>query len=367
MTPQERTTLSESLEWNHFLLSGRGTTALWASLRAMLPGGSRVLVPINVCEVVVAAILEAGMIPQYIDVDPIQGDFTTDELDRAYCDGCKGLIAVHGFGAPLAMEAIESWARVKNLVIIEDCCNALGATINERPVGSWGAASIYSFGHGKTLDVGFGGALASRDANLVQECDRLIDSLPVWSLECSDHERSYQTLLRTVRNDRRLQDPCLYQTIYRCYRPALLASAPPELATTVTRAVQRLPKILEVRHERADRYRRLLDHQHITHRRPTPGEACWRYTFHLPANMRNLVVQHVRAHDLPISTWYPAVDRLFHKRPMGKTMAGGDQFEHTVVNLLVDSSVEDETVEACVREIMAGIELAMPQAELCTA
>ncbi len=367
MTPKEHAIFSESVGREHLLLTGRGTTALWASLRALLPGGSRVLVPINVCEIVVAAILEAGMIPQYVDIDPIQGDFTTDELDRAYCDGCKGLIAVHGFGTPLPMARIGPWARRNDVVVIEDCCNALGATLDGRAVGTWGTASIYSFGHGKTLDVGYGGILASRDESLITECARMIDPLPMWSQESGNHDRSYQALLRTIRRDRRLQDPYLYQAIYRCYRPALLASAPPELAAMVARALQRLPENLEVRAERAKRYRQSLAHQRITHRRATPGEACWRYTFHLPASIRNLVVQHVRTHDLPISTWYPAVDRLIHKRPTGTTLAGGDQFEQTVVNLFVDPSVENETIEACAREIVAGIELALPQAELCMA
>lgn len=367
MTPKEHNALSESLGWEHLLLAGRATTALWASLRALLPAGSRVLVPINVCEVVVAAILEAGMVPRYIDIDPVQGDFGPDELNEAFCDDCKGLIAVHGFGAPLAMQRIEPWASARDIVIIEDGCNALGATLDGHPIGSWSTACLYSFGHGKTLDLGYGGLLASRDPSLIAECARMIDALPAWSQSSADHDRSYQVLLRTVRGDRRLQDPCLYQTIYRCYRPALLTSAPPELATTITRALQHLPENLITRAERAEQYRRLLAHDRITHRRPTPGESCWRYTFHLPREVRNLVVQHLRARDLPISTWYPAVDRLFHKRPTGKTMAGGDQFEQTVVNLFVDPSVEDETVEACSREIIEGIELAMPQTELCTA
>lgn len=367
MTPKEHATLSESLGCEHVLLTGRGTTALWALLRAMLPSGSRVLVPVNVCELVVVAILEAGMIPQYVDIDPIQGDFTTDELDQAYRDGCKGLIAVHGFGAPLPMPRIESWARRNDVVVIEDCCNALGATLDGRLVGTWGAASICSFGHGKTVDVGFGGMAASGDPSLITECARMIDSLPAWSREIADHDRSYQSLLHTIRRDHRLQDPSLYQAIYRCYRPALLASAPPEWAATVARALQRLPEILEVRAERAKRYRYSLAHERVTHRRATPGESCWRYTFHLPAEIRDQVVQHVRAHDLPISTWYPAVDRLFHKRPAGRTMAGGDQFEQTVVNLFVEPSVENETVEACARELVAGIELALARAELCTA
>ncbi|MCH7873036.1 MAG: DegT/DnrJ/EryC1/StrS family aminotransferase [Planctomycetes bacterium] len=367
MTPKEHATLSETLGCEHLLLTGRGTTALWALLRALLPSGSRVLVPVNVCEVVVVAILEAGMIPQYVDIDPIQGDFTTDELNRAYCDGCKGLIAVHGFGAPLPMTRIGSWASRNDVVVIEDCCNALGATLDGRPVGTWSAASIYSFGHGKTLDVGFGGILASRDASLVTECARMIDPLPAWSQESADHDRSYQALLRTIRRDRRLQEPHLYQAIYRGYRPALLASAPPELASMIAGALRHLAENLDVRAERAKRYRQALVHQRITHRRATPGESCWRYTFHLPADIRDQVVRHVRTHDLPISTWYPAVDRFFHKRSVGTTMAGGDQFEQTVVNLFVEPSVENKTIEACALEIVAGIELALPQAELCMA
>ena len=69
------------------------------------------------------------------------------------------MIAVHGYGSTCDIQSIINICRDKHIPLIEDLAVAQGATVDLRPVGSFGDLSVVSFGSGKIIDVGHGGAV----------------------------------------------------------------------------------------------------------------------------------------------------------------------------------------------------------------
>jgi perosamine synthetase len=108
-------------------------------------------------------------IPQFADVDPVTGNIDVgrvaelaDSIARSRRAGkLKALIPVHTFGQPADMDGLCAIARELDLVVIEDACEAIGATYRDRPVGSLGDVAAFAFYPNKQITTGEGGMLVT--------------------------------------------------------------------------------------------------------------------------------------------------------------------------------------------------------------
>ncbi len=339
------------------ILTGRGTTGIWAALKALGAPGGEVLLPVNACEVVTAAVWGAGMRPLYHDVDPISGNATPELIRAAWHPEAVALIVVHNFGTPLPVDEICAWARGKGLFVLEDACNALGACRQEKPVGSWGDAAVFSFGHAKILELGQGGALLVPDDRRRRRIQNLLESLPRGSREFLAADRQFQAVLREMRRGPHAARPALYRALYREYLPHLLYMPDAELTGRIQEALAGLEANLARRRELASAWRERLQHPAITHRPRVAGDAYWRFSFLLPPNRRAAVLEALRSADFLASTWFPPVHRIFDDLAQGWRFPGAESFAARVVNLSVDpGDMTLERVEAGARLILKTLE-----------
>jgi len=343
---------AERLGQENFLFTLRGSSALWLYLKALNPGDLRIIIPANVCEIVVGTILDLGMTPLYADVDPLTGNCRVEDLEQAFQEGTKLLLAVHNYGQPLPMPEVMEWANEKGIRVIEDVCNALGATIGGIPAGCFGDAAIYSFGYGKIIDAGIGGALAAKDFTVIDRCRALQNNLPVYSSQTAQLYEGCQKCLRFIRQYRSLQQPAVYNALYRILQPAVLHAPTEGLSSTVLGKIAGLDENIAIRGERAYKYRNELNHPLVIHPPHFTESVCWRYSIHVPGSVRDDLIEHLRGRGLPVSKWYPAVDRLFHDVEGETKNRGVDMFEQTVVNMWVDISVSEEIVDMTIEEIL---------------
>lgn len=137
-----------------------GTAALHLSVRALGwgEGDSVVTTPLTF----VASsncLLYEGAEPRFVDVDPITLTIDPARVEGSL-EGAAGVLPVHLFGAPVAMEEIEALCSASGLPILEDACQALGATCADgTAVGARGNQSIFAFYANKQLTTGEGGML----------------------------------------------------------------------------------------------------------------------------------------------------------------------------------------------------------------
>jgi dTDP-4-amino-4,6-dideoxygalactose transaminase len=104
-----------------------------------------------------------GATPRFVDVE--EGTFNLDpaKLEAAIGPKTKGIVVVHLFGQPARMDEIMAIAKRRNLFVIEDCAQAVGACYRAAPVGGIGDAGTFSFYPTKNLGgCGEGGAFVSR-------------------------------------------------------------------------------------------------------------------------------------------------------------------------------------------------------------
>lgn len=131
---------------------GNGTDALRIALRALGIGrGDKVLTVSLTSPFTSIAILEEGAIPVYCDVDIHTWTMDLKSLENNIDEKVKAIMPVHIYGNPSDMKNILKVARKKNLYVIEDACQAHGATIDNKKVGNWGNAAAFSFYPTKNL------------------------------------------------------------------------------------------------------------------------------------------------------------------------------------------------------------------------
>jgi dTDP-4-amino-4,6-dideoxygalactose transaminase len=144
-----------------------GTDSLILALKALdIQPGDRVATVSLTAVATAAAVVLAGAEPVFVDVEP--GTLTMDpvSLEAALktIPRIRAVLLVHLYGTPADLLAIGELAKQHDAVLIEDCAQAHGASLNGRPVGSFGDAASFSFYPTKNLGAfGDGGLVACRD------------------------------------------------------------------------------------------------------------------------------------------------------------------------------------------------------------
>jgi dTDP-4-amino-4,6-dideoxygalactose transaminase len=147
---------------------GSGTDALWLTLLALGVGpGDEVITVPNTFIATVEAISMCGATPVFVDVD--DRTFTMDpmKIEAAVSRRTKAIIPVHLYGQPADMDPILEIAKSHRLAVIEDACQAHGATYKGRKAGTLGQAGCFSFYPTKNLGAfGEAGAVVTNDRAL---------------------------------------------------------------------------------------------------------------------------------------------------------------------------------------------------------
>ena len=145
--------------------SGRALmTLLLQSLKAAdIQGRDEVLIPAYTCYSVAASVARAGLKISVYDLDPRTLRPNMDSLNAAAGHRTLAIVFQHIFGIPQPVKDFEQTATGYGITLIEDAAQGLGGFLNGRHLGTLGDYGIFSFGRGKPLPVGTGGALTASD------------------------------------------------------------------------------------------------------------------------------------------------------------------------------------------------------------
>ncbi|MBS4179636.1 DegT/DnrJ/EryC1/StrS family aminotransferase [Lederbergia citrea] len=120
------------------------------------------------------AISRVGAIPVFADVDPLTFNLNPLEIEKRITSSTKAIIPVHLFGLPSEMDELNEIAKKHGLLVIEDACQAFGATYKDRWVGSLGDAACFSFFPTKNLGtIGDGGVITTSNIKLADKIRKL--------------------------------------------------------------------------------------------------------------------------------------------------------------------------------------------------
>ncbi len=145
-----------------------GTCSLLASLAALgIGAGDEVIVPGYTFIASISTIMLAGAIPVLAEIDE---SLTIDvtKIESLITPKTKAIMPVHMLGNPCNLDAIMEIAKKHNLYVIEDCCQAVGASYKGKRVGTYGNIGAFSLNVFKTISTGDGGAVITNDENLYE-------------------------------------------------------------------------------------------------------------------------------------------------------------------------------------------------------
>jgi dTDP-4-amino-4,6-dideoxygalactose transaminase len=161
----------------HCVTVTNGTAALQLVLQGLGVGpGDEVITVAHTFIATAEAISAAGARPVFVDIDPVSYTMDPNKLESAISARTKAIIPVHLYGQPADMDAINVIATKHKIPVIEDSCQAHGASYKGRRAGSLGRAACFSFYPSKNLGAcGEGGAVTTNDADLARKVRMLRD------------------------------------------------------------------------------------------------------------------------------------------------------------------------------------------------
>ncbi|MGA2569658.1 MAG: DegT/DnrJ/EryC1/StrS family aminotransferase [Terracidiphilus sp.] len=284
----------------HAVAVNSGTAGLHLALLTLGVGaGDEVIVPSFAFVAVANAVLQVGATPVFAEIDPVTLNLDPAAVERMIGPHTRAVVAVHTFGVPAEIDSLKDLAHRHNLVLIEDACEAIGATFDGRRVGSLGNLAVVAFYPNKQITTGEGGAVLARNP-------------------------AHAARLRRLRNQGR--DPAADWLDY--VEPGYSYRLP-ELPCALGRVqLRRIGKMLAQRRSVAARYHALLDGIPGLERPPLSlprREFSWFvYVVRLPERADRTRVQTSLA-DRGIAT-----GRYFapiHLQPAWRARGGGDQLD----------------------------------------
>ncbi len=142
--------------WNHSpasIMVNSGSSANLVAMAALasrlsphpIQAGDEVLVPAICWSTSVFPIVQMGAIPVLVDIDPLTLNMSLEAMEQAITPKTRGIVVIHVLGNPCPMREIMALAQKHHLVVLEDCCEAHGATVGGIKVGNFGDLSSFSF------------------------------------------------------------------------------------------------------------------------------------------------------------------------------------------------------------------------------
>lgn len=154
-----------------------GTDALrFALMAAGIGAGDEVITVPNTFIATTEAISQVGATPVFVDILPDTYNMDISLIEGKISSKTRAILPVHLYGQPAEMDSILEIAGKKNIIVIEDACQAHGALYKGRKAGSMGLAGCFSFYPGKNLGAyGEGGAVVTQDERIAKEISMIRD------------------------------------------------------------------------------------------------------------------------------------------------------------------------------------------------
>jgi dTDP-4-amino-4,6-dideoxygalactose transaminase len=152
----------------HTVATSSGTGSLLCCLAALgIGAGDEVIVPGYTFIASISSIILSNAIPVLAEVD---NSLTIDpnKIEELITERTKAIMPVHMLGNPCDMDAVMAVAKKHKLFVIEDCCQAFGASYKGRRLGTFGDIAAFSLNVFKTITAGDGGAVATNDDMLYE-------------------------------------------------------------------------------------------------------------------------------------------------------------------------------------------------------
>lgn len=160
----------------HAICCSSGTAGLHVCWRALGigPGDEVITTPFSFISSSNSIAFDGGR-PVFVDIDPRTWQIDANRIEAAITPRTKAILPVDVFGNVPDLDAVWDVARRHNLRVLEDSCEALGATYKGRPAGTLGEAGVFAFYPNKQITTGEGGMIVTSDDDIAFHARSLIN------------------------------------------------------------------------------------------------------------------------------------------------------------------------------------------------
>jgi CDP-6-deoxy-D-xylo-4-hexulose-3-dehydrase len=173
----------------HALMVNSGSSANLAAITALtspqlgdrrLRPGDEVITVAAAFPTTVNPIVQNRLVPVFVDVELPTYNIDPAQLEAAVSSRTRAVVIAHTLGNPFDLGAVTELCRRHDLMLVEDCCDALGATYDGRPVGTFGDLATLSFYPAHHITTGEGGAVLANRGTM----KRIVEIVRDWGRDC---------------------------------------------------------------------------------------------------------------------------------------------------------------------------------------
>lgn len=334
-------TIASYFDRRHCILVGSGTTALYVIFKSLgLPEGSRIIYPDITCETALNAAVYAGLLPVFSDIE--LNTFNLDpEKVLHFGGGAKAVVPTHIFGNIMDVRDLEKRLISYDMFVVEDAAQAFGGQLSGVKAGKMAEASIMSFGKGKIIDCGGGGAVLTDSDVLYEKCLEVLSSL-------NDDSSIRETLKSEFMKEmfsltKRVKDKGKFikrrDELKIKYRDAYLFKVEQEVLDNISRAFENPSAMLRERKEKSAILReRLKNNENTTLPALTGNPVYWRFSF-LVRRHRDAICDELLKNKVNVSRLFNPLHFEYDMRNefYPNSMALNDR----IINVLLDFDLKD--------------------------
>ena len=305
------------------------------------------------CYSVAAAIYISGNLPLYLDAS-IDGICVDWSLNKHQLARCGAVLCVHSYGVINNIGSLRKICDELCLPLIEDCAVAQASRYDSgEPVGSAGDICILSFGAGKIISAGHGGALLTSDQDIALNANMHTQRLSISNKRSAfkvDRLSSYHTSLYNslFLGGSYSEIPARFKGMCLEVTRRAISAFDPEYLPTLGDLLADLEEVSQVHLKNFNSHRERLfgyiKSGYVSCMDLPDGSVPWRFNLTLPNRDRYL--KKLLTQRKPISSWYPPVDMFFSRREKSMVSTPNiDTYASTVINLWVNNTVREDYFE----------------------
>lgn len=336
---------------------GNATTGLYLALAALGLQGKRVAIPNSVCPNVPLAVLLSGNIPVYLDVTTRDLGIDIGKLIEKG-DQVDAVIAVHAYGAVCSVREIAAYCKSRGIPLIEDLAVAQGASLDGQPVGNFSDVAVVSFGAGKIIDVGHGGAILTSRLSVQNEIVVRATSLGTQSRSSKEEVSAFGQYHTDLYNKHYGSGINAFSTEFKArassLRQHILCSFDRAYEPEIEERLGKLDGAIRSRRAKVETLEGLLtrcESADMEILRQPAGSVPWR--FNVLIERRDALLKSLLAKKFRISSWFPSADLFFEDRAVsGVNTVVSDRIGDRVLNVWVNEDVDREYISAIAGELV---------------
>jgi dTDP-4-amino-4,6-dideoxygalactose transaminase len=257
------------------------------------------------------------------------------------------LVLTHLYGHVCNIDSIINICSKNNIEILEDAAQSIGAFYKGILVGSFGRASVLSFGYSKILDCGGGGAILTDDKKLYSKMKNLNKSLPRRN---KNYYKNLELYKKTYYDIEGIKNKNNYYKLSGYFEKRMsknfIVSINRRIKENINSQFGYLKKTIEDRMNKAKLYSRYLNRKYFLHPKPNSGSVYWRYTL-LAKKRRDELVKFLRENKIDASTWYSGVNKIYNKKTA--KLPNTKFVQEKVLNLWLDKKTSKRKIRKTIR------------------